>query len=117
MSGGAGHCVAAVAAVVGPSVVVVVVTIGGARGSLRARVGELLVYGFLLHLKQKSRLKHNSCKVTLTDLRMVVVVVLLIAGPMMDTAGNVSQRVLPVVTCVLVTRVSLGLASGGVLTI
>ena len=54
---------------------------------------------------------------TLTDLRMVVVVVLLVARPMMDTAGNVSQRVLSVVTCVLVTRVSLGLASGRVLTI
>ena len=65
MPGGAGHCVAAVAAVVGSSVVVVVVTIGGARGSLRARVGELLVHGFLLHLNQKSKLKHNSCLVTL----------------------------------------------------
>ena len=38
MPGGAGHCVAAVAAVVRASVVVGVVTIGGARGSLRARV-------------------------------------------------------------------------------
>lgn len=47
----AGHRVAAVAAVVGARIiVVVVVTIGGARGSLRTRVGELLVDGFLLNL-------------------------------------------------------------------
>ena len=38
MPGGAGHCVAAVAAGVRAIVVVGVVTIGGARGSLRARV-------------------------------------------------------------------------------
>ena len=48
---------------------------------------------------------------------MIVVVVLLIAGAMMDTPRNVSQCVLSVVTWVLVTSVPLGLASGRVVTI